>query len=156
MAITNRTQFKDYCLRRLGFPVIELNLDDDQIEDRIDDAICATRAALEEGILPGGGLAYINFIRGIKADDLVSSVVIRSLFMPAKYIATNAGEDVNEDFIIVNTTNTVGYNAKTDKFEDLKLAGVIDPTKVTRMALENAASIAGMVLLTECLIENVS
>ena len=76
--------------------------------------------------------------------------------MPAKYIATNAGEDVNEDFIILNTTNTVGYNAKTDKFEDLKLAGVIDPTKVTRMALENAASIAGMVLLTECLIENVS
>lgn len=128
--------------------------------DRIDDAICATRAALEEGILPGGGYAY--FIAD-KTDDLKlntinideqfgASIVYQSIKSPIKLIMENSGLDSNKIF----EDNFIGYNAKTDAFEDLKLAGVIDPTKVARMALENAASIAGMVLLTECLIENVS
>lgn len=79
-------------------------------------------------------------------------MVYSSISKPIELIAENSGHILDCKLI----TNTVGYNAKTNKYEDLKLAGVIDPTKVTRMALENAASIAGMVLLTECLIENVS
>lgn len=122
--------------------------------DRIDDAICATRAALEEGILPGGGLAYINsFIRLLSTSD-ADSIVYKSILEPSKFIAENAGHNVATDRDKYEYDLGVGYNAKTDIYEDLKLAGVIDPTKVTRMALENAASIAGMVLLTSCCIDN--
>lgn len=127
--------------------------------DRIDDAICATRAALEEGILPGGGYAYYK--AWLSDDDLnirISNnaeyngidIVYKSILTPARLIMNNSGIDSELNF----TNDFVGYNAKTNKFEDLKLAGVIDPTKVTRMALENAASIAGMVLLTSAAIDN--
>ena len=129
--------------------------------DRIDDAICATRAALEEGILPGGGYAYYKTtlngidIPTIKDGDETKAafMVLSAIMTPIALISTNSGIDIINDWKI---SKDIGYNAKTDTYEDLKLAGVIDPTKVIRMALENAASIAGMVLLTECLIENVS
>jgi chaperonin GroEL len=127
--------------------------------DRIDDAICATRAALEEGILPGGGYAYykawINEYPEMEVNDTDEIdgkyLVYQSILAPVKLIMENSGLDSIKNF----TNKFIGYNAKADKFEDLKLAGVIDPTKVTRMALENAASIAGMVLLTSCCVSNV-
>lgn len=127
--------------------------------DRIDDAICATRAALEEGILPGGGYAYYKAtlngidIPTIKDGDETRAafMVLSSIMTPIALISTNSGIDIINDWKI---SENVGYNAKTDTYEDLKLAGVIDPTKVTRMALENAASIAGMVLLTSVAIDN--
>lgn len=126
--------------------------------DRIDDAICATRAALEEGILPGGGLAYywqyyMHFLTSHSV-DVANELVCKSILMPIKLICENSGLDYDKNKN--KFTMNIGYNAKTNSFEYLKETGVIDPTKVTRMALENAASIAGMVLLTECLIENVS
>jgi chaperonin GroEL len=128
----------------------------------MDDAICATRAALEEGILPGGGYAYamanlelLFAPKGFESkSDIMSLLLVReSIVKPIKLIAENSGKD---SLKVVNmvANNKIGYNAKTDTFEDMKLAGVIDPTKVTRMALENAASIAGMVLLTSCCIDN--
>lgn len=128
--------------------------------DRIDDAIYATRAALEEGILPGGGYAYYKAtlngidIPTIKDGDEAKAafMVLSSIMTPIALISTNSGIDIINDWKI---SENVGYNAKTDTYEDLKLAGVIDPTKVTRMALENAASIAGMVLLTSCCVSNV-
>ena len=126
--------------------------------DRIDDAICATRAALEEGILPGGGYAYYKAwmteyseIEVNDTDEVDGKyIVYQSILTPVKLIMENAGLDSVKNF----TNSFIGYNAKTGVFEDLKLVGVIDPTKVTRMALENAASIAGMVLLTDCIIDN--
>jgi len=119
--------------------------------DRIDDAICATRAALEEGILPGGGLAYMIAYNSIRSDNnsISESLIMKSISTPAFLIAKNSGNDN-----LMYGKDGVGYNAKEDRYEDLKLAGIIDPTKVTRMALENAASIAGMVLLTDCIIDN--
>lgn len=125
--------------------------------DRIDDAICATRAALEEGILPGGGYAYYkawlndySLLDNGSDEWMGFDIIYQSILTPVKLIMENSGLNSVENF----TSEFVGYNAKTNKFEDLKLAGVIDPTKVTRMALENAASIAGMVLLTDCIIDN--
>lgn len=124
--------------------------------DRIDDAICATRAALEEGILPGGGLAYYwqNFLR-FQLNSVIDDgnyIVCNAMISPIKLICENAG--INFEKSLDKLNQTIGYNAKTDIFEDLKLAGVVDPTKVVRMALENAASIAGMVLLTSVCIDN--
>ncbi len=129
-------------------------------KDRIDDALHATRAAIEEGIVPGGGVAYI---RGIKALERVSSenldektgidIIRRALEEPLRQIAANAGVDGS---IVVQKVKeglgNFGYNARTDKFQNLLVAGVIDPTKVTRVALENAASVAGMLLTTECVV----
>lgn len=130
-------------------------------KDRVDDALHATRAAVEEGIVAGGGIA---FIRAIKALDKVANldnpdqstgvdIVKRALEEPLRQIAVNAGV---EGSIVVQKVregkDDYGYNARTDTYENLKSAGVIDPTKVTRVALENAASIAGMVLTTECII----
>jgi len=118
--------------------------------DRIDDALCATKAALDEGILPGGGMAYYNCLKGLDAVTNGDVVVYESMLSPIGLIMSNAG--LNPDEVI--TDGFIGYNAKTNKFEDLKLAGVVDPTKVAISALENAASITGMVLLTECAIIN--
>ena len=122
--------------------------------DRIDDAICATRAALEEGILPGGGLAYYNArVSEIERTDGVmdcNDIVLGAILTPMYSIMENAGYERN----LRGLGGLIGFNAKTEVSEDLKLAGVIDPTKVTRMALENAASIAGMVLLTSAAIDN--
>ncbi|MBK7095914.1 MAG: chaperonin GroEL [Saprospiraceae bacterium] len=132
-------------------------------KDRVDDALHATRAAIEEGIVPGGGVV---FIRASKALDDVKTenedekigieIVRKALEAPLKIIAINAGMEgavvLNE---VKNGKDAYGYNAKDDKFEDLKKAGIIDPTKVSRIALENAASIAGMILTTEVVINDI-
>ncbi|NJD62367.1 MAG: chaperonin GroEL [Deltaproteobacteria bacterium] len=126
---------------------------------RVEDALHATRAAVEEGIIPGGGVAYIRaatVLDGIKLDHdqaAGSEIVRKSLFEPAKQIAINAGQDGG---VIVdkikNGKGAFGYNASTEEFEDLIKAGILDPTKVARVALLNAASVAGLMITTECAI----
>ena len=132
-------------------------------KDRVDDALAATRAAVEEGIVPGGGVAYIRAIDGLEKlkgsnDDETTgiAIVIRAIEEPLRQIVINAGV---EGAVIVQKVregkNDFGYNARTDKYENLYAAGVIDPTKVTRVALENAASIASMLLTTECVLADI-
>ena len=126
---------------------------------RVDDALHATRAAVEEGVVPGGGVALIRAIDSIGLDRLESEekigavILKKSLEGPLRQIARNAGK---EDSIVLEKVRTssgnLGYNAKTDKFEDMISAGIIDPAKVTRSAVQNAASIAGMILTTEALV----
>ncbi len=131
-------------------------------KDRVDDALHATRAAIEEGIVPGGGVALVRAIKSLekvkgKNDDetIGVNIVRKSLEAPVRVIAENAGEEGSVVFQkVAEGKGDFGYNARTDVYEDLKKAGVIDPTKVTRVALENAASIAGMVLMTECVIND--
>ncbi|NIO15530.1 MAG: chaperonin GroEL [Deltaproteobacteria bacterium] len=126
---------------------------------RVEDALNATRAAVEEGILPGGGVALIRAADVIDDMDLSSeqkagaSVVKKALLEPAAQIAANAGKDgaVVVDKI-VNMKGNVGFNAATDEFEDMMKAGILDPTKVARSALQNASSIAGLMLTTECMV----
>lgn len=129
-------------------------------KDRIDDALHATRAASEEGIVAGGGVAYIRAqaalenLKGETEDETTGIEIIkRAIEEPLRQIAYNAGV---EGAVVVNTVREgkgdFGYNARKDIYEDLKKAGVIDPKKVTRVALENAASIAGMFLTTECVL----
>ncbi|MBN1949823.1 MAG: chaperonin GroEL [Bacteroidales bacterium] len=132
-------------------------------KDRVDDALSATRAAIEEGIIPGGGVALIRAIesldkvKGKNADqDTGVQIVRRALEEPLRQIVENAGLDGS---VVVQRIkegkDDFGYNANTDKYEHLFKAGVIDPTKVARIALENAASIAGMFLTTECVIAEI-
>ena len=129
-------------------------------KDRCDDALCATRAAIEEGIVPGGGVAYIRAqealakVQGDNADENTGIAIIkRAIEEPLRQICFNAGV---EGAVVVNKVREgkadFGYNAKKDVFENMFAAGVVDPAKVTRVALENAASIAGMFLTTECVI----
>jgi chaperonin GroEL len=128
-------------------------------KDRVDDALAATRAAVEEGIVPGGGVALLRAIESLNIepanDDEATGVAIvkRAVEEPLRQIIANSG---GEGAIIVQMVrdgkDDFGYNARTDKFENLYGAGVIDPTKVTRIAIENAASIASMLLTTECVI----
>ena len=129
-------------------------------KDRVDDALCATRAAIEEGIVAGGGVAYIRAIsaldklKGENADETTGIQIIRrAIEEPLRQIVFNAGK---EGSVVVQKVmegkGDFGYNARFDRFEDLVKAGVVDPAKVTRVALENAASIAGMFLTTECVI----
>ena len=129
-------------------------------KDRVDDALSATRAAIAEGIVPGGGVAYIRAlsaldnIHGINDDETTGiEIVRRAIEEPLRQIAYNAGV---EGAVVVQKVregkDDFGYNARTDQYENLMAAGVIDPAKVTRVALENAASIAGMFLTTECVI----
>ena len=129
-------------------------------KDRCDDALCATRAAIEEGIVTGGGVAYIRAqkaLEGLKGDndDETTGIAIirRAIEEPLRQICFNAGL---EGAVIVNKVREAkgneGFNAKTEQFEDLRAAGVLDPAKVARVALENAASVAGMFLTTECII----
>jgi chaperonin GroEL len=129
-------------------------------KDRVDDALHATRAAVEEGIVPGGGVAYIRTIKALDGfagenDDETFGVNIirRALEEPLRQIVANAGQ---EPSIVIQRVKEAkedeGYNARTETFEPMMKAGVIDPVKVTRVALENAASIAGMLLTTECVI----
>ena len=129
-------------------------------KDRVDDALCATRAAIEEGIVPGGGVAYIRAIdalegfKGDNADETTGIEIIkRAIEEPLRQIVANAGK---EGAVVVQKVREgegdFGYNARTDVYEHMKAAGVVDPAKVTRVALENAASIAGMFLTTECVI----
>ena len=129
-------------------------------KDRVDDALSATRAAVEEGIVPGGGVAYVRAIealaklKGDNEDENTGiAIVARSIEEPLRRIVENAGI---EGSVVVQRVKEgkgdFGFNARTDKYENLLKAGVIDPTKVTRVALENAASVAGMFLTTECVL----
>ncbi len=129
-------------------------------KDRCDDALCATRAASEEGVVVGGGTTYIRAqeelkdLKGDNADEQTGiNIVRRAIEEPLRQIVFNAG---GEGAVVVNKVREgkgdFGYNAREDKYEDLRAAGVIDPAKVERVALENAASVAGMFLTTECLI----
>ncbi len=131
-------------------------------KDRVDDALHATRAAVEEGIVPGGGVALVRAISaldgltGENEDEGVGIQIVRkALEAPLRIIADNAGVEGSVVLRqVMDNKGSYGYNARTDVYEDLKKAGVIDPTKVTRIALENAGSIAGMVLTTECVIND--
>ena len=131
-------------------------------KDRVDDALHATRAAVEEGIVAGGGVALVRAmeclskVEGANEDEKIGVQIVRkSLEAPLRIIADNAGVEGSVVLQrVLGETGSFGYNARTDIFEDLKQAGVIDPTKVTRIALENAGSIAGMVLTTECVIND--
>ncbi|MCI1247160.1 MAG: chaperonin GroEL, partial [Prevotella sp.] len=127
-------------------------------KDRVDDALCATRAATEEGIVCGGGTTYIRALdaladlKGDNQDEQTGiNIVSRAIEEPLRQIVENAGL---EGSVIVNKVREgkgdFGYNARTEKYEDLRKAGIVDPAKVERVALENAASIAGMLLTTEC------
>ena len=129
-------------------------------KDRVDDALCATRAAIEEGVVVGGGTTYIRAqkeletLKGDNADEQTGiNIVRRAIEEPLRQIVYNAG---GEGAVVVDKVRQgegdYGYNARTDTYEDLRAIGVIDPAKVARVALENAASIAGMFLTTECLI----
>ena len=129
-------------------------------KDRCDDALCATRAAIEEGIVTGGGVAYIRAqkaLEGLKGDNddetTGINIIRRAIEEPLRQICFNAGL---EGAVVVNKVREAeghfGFNAKKETFEDLRKAGVVDPAKVTRVALENAASVAGMFLTTECVI----
>ena len=129
-------------------------------KDRVDDALCATRAAIEEGVVAGGGTTYIRAlaalkkIKGDNADEQTGiNIVERAIEEPLRQIVKNAG---GEGAVVVQKVSEgkgdFGYNARKNEFEDLRKAGIVDPAKVARVALENAASIAGMFLTTECLI----
>ena len=129
-------------------------------KDRVDDALSATRAAIAEGIVPGGGVAYIRCtklledLNGANDDETTGiHIVLRAIEEPLRQIVANAGQ---EGAVVVQRVKDgegdFGYNARTGEYENLLAAGVIDPAKVTRVALENAASIAGMFLTTECVI----
>ena len=129
-------------------------------KDRVDDALCATRAAIEEGIVAGGGTTYIRALEALKdmkgdnADETTGiRIVERAIEEPLRQIVANAG---GEGSVVVNKVREgegdFGYNARTDVYEDMRKAGIVDPAKVERVALENAASIAGLFLTTECVL----
>ena len=131
-----------------------------EMKDRVDDALCATRAAIEEGVVAGGGTTYIRAlkaltkVKGVNADEQTGiNIVERAIEEPLRQIVLNAG---GEGAVVVQKVREgkgdFGYNARTNEYEDLRKAGIVDPAKVARVALENAASIAGMFLTTECLI----
>ena len=125
-------------------------------KDRVDDALHATKAAIEEGIVPGGGTALLYASNGLKADTTGAQIVVEACAKPFNQILVNAGYDkVKGQILADQLCNSgddawAGYNIKTDKVVNMKESGIIDPTKVARTALENAASVAGTVLLTEC------
>lgn len=132
-------------------------------KDRVDDALAATRAAVDEGIIPGGGVAYIRAasvldkLKGETEDELTGiQIVKRAIEEPLRQIVYNAG---GEGSVVINKVKegkgAFGFNARTDVYEDMFKAGIIDPTKVARVALENAASIASMLLTTECVIADI-
>ena len=131
-------------------------------KDRVDDALQATKAAIEEGIVPGGGAALLYAREGVKeVDNIGSQIVYQACGKPFSQILTNAGHPEVSSLIIANTLITesqvnmdvwVGYDLKTESMVDMKESGIIDPAKVTRTALESAASVAGTVLLTECVV----
>jgi chaperonin GroEL len=132
-------------------------------KDRVDDALHATRAAVQEGVIPGGGVAYVRAIEALKEVDTDNedqetgvNIVRLALESPLRTIAENAGQ---EGSVIVNKVREgkkdYGFNARDNKFEDFYNAGIIDPTKVARLALENAASIAGLLLTTEAVVSEI-
>src|SRR5213082_1382968 len=126
---------------------------------RVEDALHATRAAVEEGIVAGGGVALLRTVKAIEAlklegDEAIGAQIVRrAVEHPLKQLCANAGVDVGVVAKeVTGGKGNFGYNVATDKYEDLVKAGVVDPTKVTRTALQNAASIAGLLLTTECMI----
>ncbi|MFC2325078.1 MAG: chaperonin GroEL [Bacteroides sp.] len=132
-------------------------------KDRVEDALSATRAAVEEGIIPGGGVAYVRALSALEKlkganDDETTGIriIVRAIEEPLRQIVANAGLD---GAVVVEKVREgkgdFGYNARTDRYENLFESGVIDPTKVTRVALENASSIAGMILTTECIMVDI-
>mgnify|MGYP003641842839 FL=1 len=130
-------------------------------KDRVDDALHATKAAIEEGIVPGGGAALLYARQAINNCNIGSEIVYKACGKPFEQILINAGHDsvkaqmIGRYKLVESGNNTWnGYNIKTDKVVDMKESGIIDPTKVTRVALENAAAVAGTVLLTECIVVN--
>ena len=131
-------------------------------KDRIEDALAATKAAVEEGVLVGGGVAYLRSLEVIDSLDLEdeeklgAEILKKALVTPSEQIAENAGKDGKVVIAeVLKNKGNVGYNARDDKFEDLVEAGIIDPTKVTRSALQNAASAAGMFLTTEVVVTDI-
>ena len=172
IAITKSTYDKEKLqerLAKLAGGVAQLNVgaasevEMKEKKDRVDDALCATRAAIEEGIVPGGGVAFIRSIEALegfegKSEDEQTGIEIirRAIEEPLRQIVANAGK---EGAVVVDKVRAgeadYGYNARKDVYENLKTAGVVDPAKVTRVALENAASIAGMFLTTECVITDI-
>lgn len=122
--------------------------------DRVDDAICATRAALEEGIVTGGGVTYLQAQSTLDMTNLGDNILYKVLQFPIRCICENAGiaADVVINTILSNTNINYGYNALTNKYMDLRDAGIIDPAKVARVALENSASVAGILLTSGCVI----
>ena len=128
---------------------------------RVEDALHATRAAVEEGIVPGGGTALIRAQGGVgdlglEGDEATGAdIIMRAIEAPLRQLSANAGR---EGALIVehvkNESGNIGYNVASDTYEDLVAGGVVDPTKVTRSALQNAASISGLLLTTECLISD--
>ncbi len=132
-------------------------------KDRIEDALHATRAAVEEGVIVGGGVAYLRSVEAINdlklsgEEKLGAEILQRSLSAPLQQIAVNAGQDgkVVVSKVLENKDKNFGYNAQEDKYEDLVKAGIVDPTKVTRSALQNAASAAGMFLTTEVVVTDI-
>ena len=125
-------------------------------KDRFDDALNATKAAIEEGIVPGGGVALLHMRDLIEVNDIGSQIVYEACSAPLKKILTNAGVEQEKIYQIMNDikseTSWMGYDLQSEKVVNMKEAGIIDPAKVTRTALENAASVAGTILLTECTI----
>ena len=131
-------------------------------KDRVDDALHATRAAVEEGVVPGGGVALVRALDSLDAVDTLNgdertgvNIIRTALEAPLRTIVQNAG---GEGSVVVQKVREgkgdYGYNAREDRYENLMSAGILDPTKVTRLALENAASIAGLLLTTECVISD--
>jgi chaperonin GroEL len=124
--------------------------------DRIDDAICATRAAIDEGVVAGGGSTYVHAPRPYATEDqyIGVEIVFKAIEAPLRQICENGG--VSADLVISKVKELpegFGYNAKTEQYENLVAVGVLDPVKVTRTALENAASVASLILTTECVIK---
>ncbi len=146
---------------KVGAPTeVELN----ELKERVKDAVGATKAAIEEGIVPGGGVALLrtakalNKLRGDSADEQIGiDIVAESLSMPLRWLAKNSGAD--DGWVVrkveENEDKNFGFNALTLEFEDMLAAGILDPVKVTRSALQNAASVASMILTTECLITDI-
>ena len=138
-----------------GYTETEMN----EKKDRVDDALHATKAAIEEGIVPGGGAALLYARESIDQCNIGSGIVYKACGKPFEQILINAGHDAVSSqmlgrYKLVESGNDTwaGYNIKTDEIVDMKKEGIIDPTKVTRTALENAAAVAGTVLLTECIV----
>jgi chaperonin GroEL len=128
-------------------------------KDRVDDALHATKAAIEEGIIPGGGMALLYASQDIKSDSTGASIVKKACRKPFNQILVNAGYDDTQAEILAaklidSNKSWDGYNIKTEEVVNMKETGIIDPTKVARTALQNAASVAGTVLLTECTVVN--
>jgi chaperonin GroEL len=126
-------------------------------KDRVDDALHATKAAIEEGIVPGGGAALLYAREAIEDANIGSKIVYQACGKPFEQILTNAGYDTTKAQMLAmnyptNETVWEGHDVKTGMIIDMKEAGIIDPAKVTRTALENAASVAGTILLTECVV----